>query len=105
MKYRIEHMGDELVVIVEDGGIACIRSVDELDEGDGRQTTIDYYQERLTQSMIDNDTIWEELGEGDMYYNDFKTPYTDPSHIQNALEWLCVGETNFEVDETIWKDA
>ncbi len=104
MKYRLVKNEDEIIVIVEDGGIATIREVEELDEGDGRQATTDYYQDRLTKEMIADDDVWGNLGNGNMYWNDWKTPFNNPEHIVDALEWLCVGEDNFEVDENIWKE-
>lgn len=103
MKYKLLNTAiDEITVILEDGGVACIRGVEELDEGDGRQSTTDYYAVNLTDKFADMENVWDELGEGKMYYNDWITPYDDPAHIQEALRWLCVGEENFTIDDTIW---
>ena len=104
MKYRLMEYSDEIVVILEDGGIACIRDIDATDDMPDRQSTTDYYQTRFTQEDWDSqENIWEIVGEGKMYYNDWDTPFNDPKHIQDALEWLAVGES-FELDETIWRD-
>ena len=104
MKYRITKNNDEINVILEDGGIACIRDAEEVNPGDRRQSTTDYYQDRFNQEMLDRGDIWEKLGEGNMYYNDWITPFDDPKHIQDALEWLCINcNEGFELDETIWK--
>ena len=70
MKYRVIDGTEEITVVLEDGGIACIRETD--DNGEGRTATTDYYGVRLTQELIDAGNIWEsELGEGDMWYNDW----------------------------------
>lgn len=97
-KYRTIVVCGEVVVITEDGGVACIR----VNIGDDYITTIDYYQNRINEDTKPY-TIWDELGEGKMYCDDFTTPYTDPKHVQTALEWLVVGEVDFVYDETIWK--
>jgi len=103
MKYRVIKDGDEITVITEDGGIACIREVDELDEGDGRQAVTDCYQSRFDNKILESGNIWEILGEGKMYCEDWQTPFDNPDHIQDALEWLCMG-CEFELDESIWKN-
>ncbi len=104
MKYRITKNDEEVTVITEDGSIASIRYADELDEGDNRTAVTDYYQSRFTQEDIDSDdSIWEILGEGKMYYKDwYETDFDNPKLVQDALEWLCM-ECKFEEDETIWK--
>ena len=101
MKYRVIKDSEEITVILEDGGIACIREAYELDEGDGRQSTTDYYQNRFDDETLESGELWETIGEGKMYYNDWTTPYDDPKHIWDALNWLCVG-CEFELDESIW---
>ena len=102
MKYRVIKKDEELTIILADGGIACIRDVD--DDSSGRQSTTDYYQSRFTQEMLDNNkNIWEEVGKGKMYYNDWTTPFDDPKHIEDALEWLCCDCNEFELDESIWE--
>lgn len=101
MKYRVIKSHDEITVITEDGGIACIRDVDNGDEG--AQSVTDYYQDRFDQVILDNDTIWDTVGQGKMYCEDWTTPFDDPAHVQDALQWLSVGDT-YELDETIWKD-
>lgn len=100
MKYRTIVTKDETTVILEDGGIAVIRDIEESSMGDGRQSTTDYYQDRFTEETL-NDDLWETLGEGEMHYNDWQTPHDDPAHLKDALEWLSVG-TTFEKDNSIW---
>ena len=43
MKYRVIDDDEELIVLVEDGGIATVRCTDEVEEGDGRQATVEWY--------------------------------------------------------------
>ena len=102
MKYRVIY-GEETTVILEDGGIACIRATD--DNGQGRTATTDYYGVRLTQELIDAGNIWEsELGEGDMWYNDWFGPHFKSDElIKEACGWLCCDCEEFELDETIWE--
>ncbi len=103
MKYRtIESGGEEIFIITEDGGLACI--MDKEEDDTNRQSSTEYYQERFTQEMLDSkESIFShpEMEYGKMYWADWDTPYDDPSHIQDALAWLCVG-CQFELDETIW---
>ena len=47
MKYRVIDDDDELIVLTEDGGIATIRETDEVEVGDGRQTTIEWYTKSI----------------------------------------------------------
>tara|TARA_R110000772_G_scaffold5454_4_gene19494 strand:+ start:6226 stop:6543 length:318 start_codon:yes stop_codon:yes gene_type:complete len=103
MTYRVIKENDEITIITEDGGVACVRYADELDNGDGRQAVTDYYQDRLTQEMIDSDIIWEQLGEGKMYCNDWTTSFDNHEHITDALQWLCPLCETWEYDTTIWK--
>ena len=100
MKYRVIKGNEEIIVILEDGGVACIRDV----YAEDYKTVSDYYQDRFTQEMLDNENIWEELGEGKMYCAEWQVPFDSPELVQEALNWLCVWEDNFEVDESIWKD-
>ena len=102
MKYRVIRDSEEITVILEDGGIATIRDVDE--DEDGRKSVTEYYQDRFTQEGLDScDGVWGEVGEGKMYCGDWKTEASDPAHIVDALNWLAVEET-FELDESIWPD-
>lgn len=102
-EYRLIEDSEEITVLVDDGGVACIRDTD--DNGEGRKSTTDYYQDRITQEMLDEElNVWEEVGEGKMYWNDWKTDKDDPAHVQEALEWLVAGETEFVVNEDIWPD-
>ena len=103
MRYRVIKDSDEITVILEDGGVACIRYADEMEEGDGRTAVTDYYQSRFDQTMIDEENIWEELGEGKMYCKDWYGAKFDSKEVINdALTWLCV-ECTFTEDETIWE--
>jgi len=102
VKYRVIDNGDEITVLLEDGGIAEIREVGEMIQGDGRQSVTEYYQSKFTgKDLASEESVWEKLSLGDMYYNNWKTPYNDQTHIEDALNWLSMG-SKFEVDESIW---
>lgn len=102
MNYRIIQTDDSITVLTEDGGLAEIRLVEELVSGDGRKTTIEYYQNRFTEEDLNNpESVYDILGEGKMYYNDYTTPYTSPEHITDALEWLAPGN-DYKSDNTLW---
>lgn len=105
MKYRLfEESNEEIIVIMEDGGIACISKVEECEPGDGRIAITEYYKERINNDT-DPDDVFGELGEGASFYNEWTkaqcNDHCDPRLIQNALEWLAAGET-FERDDSIW---
>jgi hypothetical protein len=101
MKYNVineDDFGYEFNVVTEDGGVACIRYMDEED----RKATTDYYQDRITDEKTWQD-VWDNLGQGKMYYNDWKHGQADKGDlILEALNWLVVGETNWEKDPTLF---
>ena len=106
IKYRTLQSGDDsVVVILEDGGFAEVHYAEPMSEKCNRQSTTEYYQTRFTQSDVDNkdEPIYDILGEGKMYYNDWDTPFTNPVHVQDMLEWLAPGHI-YKLDETIWLD-
>lgn len=104
ISYRTIKGDDNIVVILEDGGIADIRYAEPHEDEPNRQSTTEYYQSRFTQDGIDSeDGVWEEVGEGNMYYNDWNTPFDDEAHIADALEWLAPSCAHV-VDESIWPD-
>lgn len=97
IKINISVDSEEVILVCSDGGVACIRSADPLDEDTPRVATTEYYQSRLTDIdptlIVDNDEecidVWSLLGEGSMYYNDWQeTPYNSLFLINEALEWL-----------------
>ncbi len=104
MKYRLlNESNDEIVVIMEDGGVASISKADEC-ENDGTIAITEYYQARINEDT-DPDEVWEELGEGKCYHNQWTKEmcdnHLDKRLVQDALEWLAVGET-YERDDSIW---
>lgn len=104
IKYRTIKSEDNVVVILEDGGIADIHYAEESVAGDGRMSTSEYYQSRFTEDDLKSEEcIWDIVGEGKMYYNDWTTPFDDPEHITDALQWLASG-CEYELDESIWPD-
>jgi len=71
-------------VVLEDGGVATIRFMYEED----REATTDYYQSRITDEKT-WDKVWENLGEGKMYYNDWtKAQSSMEALVTDALNWL-----------------
>lgn len=100
MKYRVVESANNRLVVMEDGGIADIRELDEVTE-EGYETAIEYYQSRFTLEDLQNDKLWDSVGEGKMYTDDCKTHFTDQAHIQSAIEWLDVCGPH-ERDDTIW---
>lgn len=108
MKVRLIIENDEVIIITEDGGIACIREAEPL-EGicDNRIATTDYYQNRLHAEPMTQDNVFEVLAEGKMYYNDWdKHPYNSWVNILDAIQWL-VSSTEPEdivFDNTLFKD-
>jgi hypothetical protein len=102
MKYKTIRKDDIIIIITEDGGLAEIHYAEELDEGDGRQSTTEYYQNRFTEEdLLSTESIWDILGEGKAYYNDWTTPFDDPNHIIDALNWLAIDES-YQEDNSIW---
>ena len=98
MKYRIHDFTTfDFDVITEDGGVASIYQND-----DGMSTM--YYQTRLTDINQSGD-IFEQLGEGKVYQEDWGFQHPDKDElIKDALNWLVVGETKWERDDTIFSN-
>lgn len=96
MKYRInQHDEMEFDVIVEDGGVVSVYHNDE------NQVSM-YYQERIREDM-DPDEIWETLGEGKTYRNDWPDGTSRDEIIRDALSWLVLpAPESWELDESIW---
>lgn len=104
IKYRTVQTEDYIAVLLEDGGYANIHYAEAYEFEPNRQATTEYYGRKFTLEDLQSDTdLYEVLGEGKMYYNDWDTPFTDPAHLRDALEWLAPGYT-YILDETIWKD-
>lgn len=52
MKYRVIDDGqDELTILTEDGGLGSIRMTDEIEEGDGRQSVIEWYDQSFLEIL------------------------------------------------------
>lgn len=106
MKFRIIHENDEIIVLTEDGGIACIRQAEDIDNNTPREAVTDYYQSLITDFPDANsDDLFEFLAEGKMYCKDWaSTPYNSLKAIQDALDWLCLGQTEWEMTDTLFTD-
>ena len=93
IEINIEVDSDELTIICSDGGVACIRVAEPLDDDTPRIATTDYYQSRLTDINPDcfkeDVDVWNCLAEGHMYYNDWEDkPFNSLALINDALSWL-----------------
>jgi len=99
MKFRLIVANDEVIVITEDGGIACIREAEALSKDEPRIATTDYYQSRLTDfESINSDNIFECLAEGKMYHNDWAVvSFNSMTAVEDALAWLCPHVTQWEI--------
>ena len=102
VKYRVISNEEETIIITEDGGIGAFRYSEE----DGVETTTEYFQDRLTDDIIDMNNVWDILAEGKAYYNDWDREYKpeDDFFINDVLNWLYVGDFEFVRDDTIWSE-
>ena len=95
MKYKILYISEhDFDVIVEDGGIASVN-----DEFGYYNVT--YYQSRISPDMQE-DEIQEVLHESKCYIKDYTDSATRQEVIADALQWLCVGVTEWEQDNNIF---
>ncbi|WP_063664818.1 hypothetical protein [Aliivibrio fischeri] len=103
MKFRIifDQSTNEITIITEEGGIACIREAEKSSD-ETRTAITDYYQLRISNEM-NSDTLFESLAEGKMYNKDwFDVKYNSLDAIQDALDWLCAGQTNWEITNDLY---
>lgn len=101
----IDTPSEEITVVTQDGGIACIRYAEPCSETPLRVATTDYYQTRITQLEDPTaDNVWELLAEGKMYANDWNKEYNSLELIQDALNWLCLGEENWEICDNLFPE-
>ena len=108
MKIYLNIGSDEVTIITEDGGLACIREAEAISNvGDKdyepRVATSDYYQRRIPNTpdelkeFSECEDIWEYLAEGKMYYDDWPTQaFNSWEAIHTALQWLAPHEENYE---------
>jgi hypothetical protein len=113
MKYRLIKTSDEITIVTEDGGVACIRQAEPLSALDdtcpNRQSTADYYQSRIDlvafaefEKANPGEGIYIFLGEGKMYYEDWDVPFDTPQPLADAMQWLVVDESNFVRDDSLF---
>lgn len=91
----------ELTVFLQDGGVACAYNPDSY-------YRTNYYQNRITQETT-LETIWDELGEGEMYWSDWdgseeEYPLIDEATteqqnqiIDDMIAWLYASTGEFEI--------
>lgn len=106
MKFRLIIESDEVIVITEDGGIACIREAEALSNDEPRIATTDYYQSRITDfDSIYLTDLFERLAEGKMHYEDWPTtPFNSMVAINDALNWLCPDVTDWEITNDLFAE-
>lgn len=114
MKFRMIIKEEEITVITEDGGIACISkaepisngSIDDTTQNEPRTATSEYYSERIAQDGINQDNVFDILAEGEIYSSDWADKqFNDLSLVQEALDWLNPNEESWEVCEDIFNEA
>ncbi len=87
MKFRIILEEGELTVITQDGGIACMREAEPVDTPIVAVT--DYYYDKLTDTTITKDNVFEVLAEGKMVCSDWTIlKFNNPVLVTDALSWL-----------------
>lgn len=94
MKYRVIYDGEEYTVLLEDGGVACFRYYD-------GKAACEYYQERIT-TETNSGQVWENLGEGKMYYDEFPEDVNPSKLLRHCRDWLCPGGEDWEYDEDLF---
>lgn len=104
MKFSLILNSEEITVITEDGGIACIREAEDMSPDEPRESVTDYYQMRLTDvPASEADGLFEHLAEGKIYCKDWvNAKYNSLEVIEDALSWLCVGESNWELVDNLF---
>jgi len=85
VKYAVIPTDDtEMMVIVQDGGIATCHH-------NGEYILTEYYQDRIEKENVGSEEFWDILGEGKMYLKDWEDKQTwDEEVVQDMLEWLYV---------------
>ncbi|MEY4572165.1 MAG: hypothetical protein RLZ10_1391 [Bacteroidota bacterium] len=72
----------EMMVIVQDGGIATCHH-------NGNHIITEYYQDRIDRENVGKEEFWDILAEGKMYVNDWEDKQTwDDEVVQDILGWL-----------------
>ena len=74
----------EMMVIVQDGGIAtCYHN--------GSHILTEYYQNRIEKDDVGSEEFWDILADGNIFCKDWEDKQTwDEEIINNMLEWLYV---------------
>lgn len=82
-KYAVIKESDtEMMVIVQDGGIATCNH-------NGSHILTEYYQDRIEKDNVGSEEFWDILGEGKMYLKDWEDKQTwDEQVVQDMLKWL-----------------
>ena len=110
MRYVLFDLGnDECTIVTEEGGVACAHN-------NGDHIVSEYYQDALSRGdlecLYEDETIWDILGQGKLYSNDWagdKKDYPlktkiDDEVVKDLREWLCPDETDFTEYRMKWDD-
>ena len=94
----------EMMVIVQDGGIATCHH-------NGSHIITEYYQDRIEKDNVGSEDFWDILAEGKMYIKDWEEKQEwDQEVVQDMLEWLYIStvkvvyikcELDFEDDDAV----
>jgi hypothetical protein len=93
MKVLVIKNDSDIDIVVEDGGYAFLYST-------GEDWLLDLYQGRIDR-VIAGDESSEDVATSNsdkMYVKEYGLDSELPFMVQEALNWLCVGETEFEIE-------
>lgn len=93
--------GDELEVVMEDGGNATIYY--EYDDHETPKPKTQYYQNRIED--LECEDLWQQLADGESYIKIWEDKdIIDQDVIDDAIEWLCQPTQKHEyiTDKTIY---
>jgi len=72
----------EMMVIVQDGGIATCNH-------NGSHILTEYYQNRIEKDDVGNEELWDILADGKVYCKDWEEKQTwDEEVVEDMLNWL-----------------
>lgn len=106
MKFRVIPNQDFIIIITEDGGVACIDEAEDISDDEPRTAKTEFYQSRFTNiEGVTSENVFSLLSEGKMYITDWDTAHFHSQEtITDALNWLCVGETEWTKCDDLFLD-
>ena len=91
----------EMMVIVQDGGIATCHH-------NGFHLLTEYYQDRIEKENVGSEEFWDKLAEGKMYCHDWEEKQEwDEEVVKDMLNWLYIstGKVEFVKSELNFEDT